>query len=87
MVLRPPTAVSSVITGKMQTLRPPPCTYRIRISEGVALESVLSKTKWSASVNGKFIFLLAILVKDKLLLQLFWLLNFFFYYNIMIMEP
>lgn len=45
--------------------------------KGLALESVLLKTRCSASVNDKYILLLAIfLVKNNLFLQLFWLLGF-----------
>lgn len=66
VVLRPPVAMSCRVTGKKQTPRPLPYTYRIRVSEGIALESVLLKTRCSASVNGKYI-----LVRNKLLFQLF----------------
>lgn len=55
VVLRSPAAVSPGVTGKVQTLRSSPHIYGIRICEGLALESVLLKTRCSASGTDTYI--------------------------------
>lgn len=75
MVLRPPAAVSSGVT--QNAFRPPLHIYRIRISEGVALDFALLRSRCSASMTDRYILLLASLVRNKLFLPLFWLLDFF----------
>lgn len=82
VVLRPPVAMPCRVIGKKQAPRPLTHTYRIRVSEGIALESVLLKTRCSASVNGKYI-----LVRNKLLFQLFFTIRLFLKYEGTLMEP